>query len=146
MSYFTWLPSFLAQLSDRMMISTIFLSVRVCLTPPVNARVPTVTVGNWSLHGGWLHKATRRCTTSRVANVEIKICKLYEKNFKFRNSNTPRRCQLKCLIQLIYVQLTPPQSVVLSEINFLFPVYIECLLLFNVMTSDSISGPCACYL
>lgn len=38
------------------------------------------------------------------------------------------------------------QSVDLSEINFLFPVYTECLLLFNVVTSDSIAGARACYL
>lgn len=31
----------------------------------------------------------------------------------------------------------------LLETNFLFPVYTECLLLFNLMTSDSIPGPCA---
>lgn len=33
-----------------------------------------------------------------------------------------------------------------SEINFLFPVYTQRLLLFNVMTSDSISGPAARHL
>lgn len=45
-----------------------------------------------------------------------------------------------------WIALSLSLSVDPSEINFLFPVYTERLLLFNVMTSDSISGPAAHHL
>ncbi len=47
------------------------------------------------------------------------------------------------MANLANMRSVPSQSVDLSDINFLFPVYTECLLLFNVMTSDTVAflGP-----
>ena len=61
--------------------------------------------------------------------------------------SSPFLLNLSAISKSQYVQSEfPSLSVDQSEINFLFPVYTERLLLFNVMTSDSISGPRACYL